>query len=40
MKKKKIAHQGLKVVPEALQEWETIQEIGKQYEVHHKQIST
>ena len=42
MKKRKTYPSGFKtkVVLEALQERETIQEIGKKYEVHPNQIST
>jgi transposase len=42
MKKRKIYSSGFKtkVVLEALQERETIQEIGKKYEIHPNQIST
>ena len=42
MKKRKIYTSGFKtkVVLEALQERETIQEIGKKYEIHPNQIST
>ncbi|MFC2086704.1 transposase [Bacteroidota bacterium] len=42
MKKRKIYNSGFKtkVVLEALQERETIQEIGKKYEIHPNQIST
>lgn len=42
MKKRKIYSSGFKtkVVLEALQERETVQEIGKKYEIHPNQIST